>query len=182
MELEVDYLVYITALDGELAVLPGCVRKLSNQIRLQRDLLLLLGPYAASVGLGKWIGARVSVEYLTEDMCADIAEITSLGSMPSPLSQPIQKEKLSLEFDTYQTICNFTRGEYLIFPPGYRSWLTFNHAPGKTLMNLLATRSNKTWSGCEIAVTPTVPPWMRRLAIPSPDSAPHHHRITRPEG
>lgn len=180
MELEVDYLLYVTAQDGELAVLPGQFNKLSNQIRLQRELLLLLGPYAASVGRGKWIGARVSVEHLTEDTCVDIAEITSLGSMQSPLGLLIQNKPLAVEFDDYRMICNFTRGEYLSFPDSYRSWLTFNHAPGKTLLDILTTKSNKSWSGCEIAVTHTDPPWMRKLELPPPGKA--THGTARPEG
>lgn len=182
MALEIDYLLYVTAQDGELAVMPGRFDDLAYQIRLQRELLLLLGPYAASVGFGKWIGACVSVEYLTKDLFADIAEIGESRFLLPSLILDKRKEQMAVEFGDYRIICNFTKSEYLFYTDDYRSWLTTNLVPGRALLDLLTTRSNKSWSGCEIAVTPTVPPWMRRLETPPYRKASHHHGTTRAEG
>ena len=162
-----NHVILLKAPDGELAAITDFAPDGgSAPTLLAGRLLLLLGPYAPLAGKGKWVGSRVMALPLRG---VAIPSVWREGD-PARATHVVTSETelyLANKFSDFRIICNFTLGQYLVGPKPYSAWLADPAGPGQLLLNLLTTNSALNWSGCEIAVTPAVLPWMRDVTAPA---------------
>ena len=159
-----NHVILLKARDGEVATLSEFADDaVPAQTLLAGELLLRLGPYAPLVGKGKWVGSRVMALPLRG------VAIPSAWRENDPLgvTHVVTQETenyLGEKFSDFHAICNFTRSEYLLSQKPYSDWLDDPSGLGQMLLRLLVTSTALSWSGCEIAVTPVVLPWMHNIS------------------
>ena len=158
-----NHVILLKARDGEVATLSEFADDaVPAQTLLAGELLLHLGPYAPLIGKGKWVGSRVMALPLRgvaippawrEDDPVGVTHVVTRET----------ENYLAEKFEDFHAVCNFSRGQYLLSPKPYSDWLGDPAGPGQLLLRLLITNTMLNWSGCEIAVTPVVLPWMRNI-------------------
>ena len=138
-----NYVILLKARNGEVATLPDFADDtLPSQTLLAGELLLRLGPYAPLIGKGKWVGSRVMALPLRGVVTppawreGDSTGVTHVVTRETELY-------LAEKFSDFHAICNFSRGQSLLSPEPYSTWIDDPVGIGQLLLRLLITTSKK---------------------------------------
>ncbi len=146
---------------GEVIVLPHPAdRKICQENdAVVKELLMFTGPYAHTVGMSHYLGARIFTAIHHHEV-------------PTPPFSILEREELfvvvahlaeSQHIEVNQHfVCNFTKGVFLKDPDPYPTWFKSpSEHIGRTLLQMILLEDPElSWNGDEIAVVPVVFKWM----------------------